>query len=349
MADAPVRVRPDDVRLRYGGWLDRGDPGAVRFAWPGTSIELAFRGTSLAARLTDTPIEDDTRETDWLAISIDDGPARALELREGLRDYVLADGLAKGPHRVVVWKRTEAEVGVVTFHGFTLGPGAVVGPALAPRKRRMMFVGDSVTAGYGNEGLDGTCHWSAARENNYATYGALAARALEAEYLAAAWSGKGLTRNYEARDATRLSVLRARVIPTEDGSPLAPRGAVDVVVLNLGTNDFFQGLPSKRTFVAAYKALVAALRAEQPSALLVLQVGPMLADDYPRPRARSLLREWVTLVRDERRAAGDERCEVIEFWIDPAEGVGCDFHPNVTTHARLARELVDLVRARLGW
>jgi lysophospholipase L1-like esterase len=213
----------------------------------------------------------------------------------------------------------------------------------------MVFVGDSVTAGYGNEGPDAKCHWSAARENNHATYGAFAARELNAEYVAAAWSGRGVTRNYDAREVSLLSELRERVIPTEADSPKVEHARADVVVVNLGTNDFALGIPEEASFADAYDALLVSLRAQYPEALLVLQVGPMLSDHHPHPGARTRLREWVEQARTRRRAAGDTRCEMIELWTARHEGAGCDSHPNVVTHARFGRELAALVRRRLAW
>jgi lysophospholipase L1-like esterase len=342
-------VQPDDPSLRYGGWFDRHDPRAVRFAWPGTRIEAAFDGTSIAATFTDTPTEDATRETDWLEVVIDDGPPRALHLNEGRHEYVLASGLAPAAHSVSIWKRTEPAVGVITFHGFTLSAGSSVGPPLPPRPRRMLFIGDSVTAGYGNEGPNAKCHWSADTENNYATYGAYAARALDAEYVATAWSGKGLTRNYDATDATPLPGLYRRVIPTEETSALTPAGRFDVIVINLGTNDFFQGVPSRRGFFEAYRDFLESLRAQYPDAFFVMQVGPMLADDYPQPHALTRMRYWSKLVRGQRRMARDKRCELLEFWVDRAEGSGCDSHPSVKTHERLGKQLADFVKQQLKW
>ena len=346
---APVLVHSDHTDLRYGGWVDRHDPSAVRLAWPGTHIEASFRGTSISARITDTPIEDETRETDWLAVAIDDAPPVAVPLREGLQLYPLAEGLSAGTHRVLIWKRTEAEVGVVTFHGLELGPGGEMVAALPQPKRRIVFIGDSVTAGYGNEGRDAKCHWTAETENNYASYGAVAARDLQAEYVAAAWSGKGIMRNYDARDTALMSELRKHTVPTEDSSPTVSPWPADVVVVNLGTNDFFQGVPPRKAFLTAYRELLEALRAEHPDALFVLQVGPMLADDYPQPRALSRMRYWVKLVRAQRRSDRDKRSELIEFWVDPKEGLGCDSHPSVATHARLGRELAAMIRKQLKW
>jgi lysophospholipase L1-like esterase len=342
-------VAPDHPSLRYGGYFDRRDPRAVRFAWPGTHIEASFEGSSLAARFTDTPVEDEVRETDWLTVVIDDGPPQTLALTEGLREYELAKGLSPGRHRVLIWKRTEPAVGVVTFHGLVLAPGAAPGPPATQPTRRMLFVGDSVTAGYGNEGRDASCRWSAATENNFATYGAIAARELDAEYVAAAWSGKGVVRNYDAQDDALLARLRERAIPTEDDSPPASSDPADVVVVNLGTNDFAQGVPTRKAFIDTYVALLESLRAQHPEALFVLQIGPMLADDHPKPRARSKQRLWISYARAQRRAAGDKKCESLDFWIDRAEGLGCDSHPSLATHARMGRELAAFVRKRLGW
>jgi hypothetical protein len=75
----------------------------------------------------------------------------------------------------------------------------------------------------------------------------------------------------------------------------------------------------------------------------------MLADNYPIPRARATMRRWVSQVRDDWRASGDSYIDLIEFWDNPAEGVGCDFHPNTRTHARMGTELAALLRRRLGW
>jgi lysophospholipase L1-like esterase len=342
------RVDPDDPRIRYTGLFDTRSPKAVRFAWPGTHFEVAFKGASLRVRLTDTPVEDETRETDWLTVVIDGGKPKTFALAEGEHVYPVASGLAAGAHRALIWKRTEAEVGTVTFHGMQLDDGATLLP-LPPVSRRMLVVGDSLSAGNGNEGRDSSCRWSAAKENNYETYGAHAARALGAEYVAAAWSGKGLIRNYDKRDRLTMPELYDRVIPTEPDSPRAMHSPADVVVVNLGTNDFFPGIPEEATFISAYQELLDELRAQHPGALLVLGLGPMLSDDYPHPRSRSILRGWLTTIQKQRRESGDSRVELIELWTDRAEGVGCDFHPNLKTHARLGQELAARVRKRLHW
>jgi lysophospholipase L1-like esterase len=344
-----ARVSPSDPRIVYTGRFDSHSPQAVRFAWPGTQIEARFSGTFLRAYLTDTGVEDDLRGTDWITVIVDEGAPRTFALREGSHVYPLATALGPGPHHLLIWKRTEGGVGVITFEGFELAPKHTLLPRPMAPARHMEFVGDSITAGYGNEGADAACHWSAKLENNYLTFGAFAARELAASYTAIAFSGKRLTRNYEARDEVTLPEIYDRVIPTEDDSPQVTASPADVVVVNLGTNDLFSSVPDESSFTSAYQSFLTALRARHPTALLVLVLGPMLADDYPQAQARTIVRKWLREVRARREANGDKRIDFVEFWYDPAEGVGCDFHPNVKTHARLGHELARLVRARLGW
>ncbi len=345
----PVQVAPSDARIRYTGRFEH-TAGAVRFGWPASAIELAFRGSSLRARLQDVPVEDQTRDTDWISVVIDGGQPKTFALAEGLHLYPLARGLGPGTHRAAIYKRTEGQVGVIALRGFVLDPGASLRPPPTAPSRRIELVGDSVTAGYGDEGSAPSCQFSPRTENSLRSFGVYAARELGAAAVMIAWSGKGVTRNYDPRDALPLPAVYPRVLPEEPRlQPDAEAVPADVVVLNLGTNDFFAGVPDAQRFVSSYLAFVARLRARHPHALLVLVLGPMLADDFPQPQARSTLRRWLLEVQAQRRALGDTQTALLQLYVDPAEGFGCDFHPNVSTHARLGHELAALIRAELGW
>jgi len=91
---------PSDRRVRYTGLFDRSEPTAVRCAWAGSRVEVAFESPWLRARLEDGPVEDDTRELDSIDVSIDDGPPREFGLAEGIHLYPLASGLTPGPHHI---------------------------------------------------------------------------------------------------------------------------------------------------------------------------------------------------------------------------------------------------------
>ncbi len=337
------RVSPADGRVRREGAFDLRRPDAPRFAWPAAGVTLRFHGTGLRVELTDVPNPDDTPATDWLAVSVDALPPRALALRRGRHAYPLAEGLAAGDHVVRLRKRTEPEVGTVTLHGFELSPG---GRLLAPppaRPLRLRVIGDSVSAGYGLEGADGACHFSAATEDATRAYAAVAGELLGAELTLSAWSGKGVVQNFSADGSETMPALFARAIPTEPGGPRGAAGPFDALVVNLGTNDYYRAPPDADALAARFRSLLAEAERGAAGAPTVLLLTPLLADDHPRPGARSHLRAVLAGLVAEAPA----RRSLVEQYVDPREGVGCDFHPSARTHDRLGRELAAHLAAAL--
>ena len=52
----------------------------------------------------------------------------------------------------------------------------------------------------------------------------------------------------------------------------------------------------------------------------------------------------------ERNVAGDAKVKVFEMMpVDAQDGYGCDWHPNLTTHEKMATELTAELGATLGW
>ncbi|MDD5308034.1 MAG: SGNH/GDSL hydrolase family protein [Deltaproteobacteria bacterium] len=348
LAPEPVTILPTDPAIRTVGRFDRSDARILRFSWPATSFELRFTGTSVALVLCDTPLPDDTPETDWLALAIDGRELAPLPLAAGVRTYEVARGLAQGVHEIVANKRTEPEVGTVALRGVVLDPGAKALPPGPAPTRRMEIVGDSISTGFGIDGKTPGCPFTTATEDATRTYGVLAARALGADVQVIAWKGKGVLRNDDPADTETLPVIYGRTLPGDPGSRDAPPFDADVVVLNLGTNDFARSQAPAKEFEAAYDGFVGVLRARHPRALLVLAIGPLLFDE-PGRMWRTAVKDVIDSVILERGRAGDARLALLDVWFDPADGVGCQFHPNLITHRKIAAELVRIVEARLGW
>ena len=85
---------------------------------------------------------------------------------------------------------------MVDFKGFTVTNGALV-PTPPPFTRKLEFIGDSITCGFGNEGPGPNCPFTADTENESLAYGTLTAQALNAEHHTIAWSGIGMVRHSE--------------------------------------------------------------------------------------------------------------------------------------------------------
>jgi lysophospholipase L1-like esterase len=323
------------------------DRDGLRFAWSGSTIAVRFEGTALRVRLRD----EGKQGMNAFQVVVDGEPRKVLRTSKERDVYDVVTDLPGGAHDVVIEKRTEARVGEVVLLGVETdgkllaeaqsGPG---GPSASrPRPRRIEILGDSISTGYGNEGPGPLCTFDAREQNEFLTYGAVTARALGAEHTTIAWSGKTL---YEMRQ------LFSRALPErEDSAWDTSRFQPDLVVLNLGTNNFANIDPGEKKFVELYVALVARVREAYPAALVVAALGPMLTDTYPEGR-RSLTqaRKYMKAAVAKIQAAGDRNVEMLEFPEQKvADGLGCGFHPSVKTHKVMAERLTAFVRERLGW
>jgi len=349
--DQPVPVAPSAAELHFEGRFDRTEPAAPRFQWPGSAVRVRFDGTGIKVQLAERSFEKDEYGQvahNWYDVTIDGNPAPPFQALEGKQTYTLAAALPRGEHQVVVRKRTEAFVGEGALTGFELEPGAKLLPASAPA-RRIEFIGDSITAGFGVEGKDASCLFSAETENYSRTYAALTAAALDAEQIAVASAGVGVFRNWRGGNDNTIGELYVRTLPTQTSSRWDfSNWTPDAVVINLGTGDFTSGDPGRDVFVAAYRQLLARVRQNYPSALIVVGVGPMLSDLWPQgaqalTRGRGYISEVVG-------AASDARIKLIEFPNqDAASSFGCKTHPSAATQQQMAEQLTGFLRHELAW
>jgi len=319
----------------------------VRFAWPGVALGFHFRGSEFQIELDDSG-------HNWFGVSVD-GVAVPGKLRAfvGHRCYALAQKLASGEHRLTITRLTEPMLGETAFVTANAGPG---GEMLAPDPkptRRLEVIGDSITAAYGVEGKDRTCHFSSETENESLSYAALLARHFAADVSVVAWSGKGVFSNRgSTTDTIPMPVLWERTLPNRDDSHWDfSSWQPDGVVIDLGTNDFAHENPDKSPFSAAYRGFLSRLRAVYPKAALFCALGPGLSDEWPPgENARSTARAGIEQAIAALKAGGDGRVFLVEHALETdAEGWGCDWHPSRATHQRMAEELTAPIAKNLGW
>ena len=346
--DAPVDVTPDapaTPAVRFIGRFDRTDPAVPRFAWPGSAIVAHFSGTQVTLKLR----EAGNNQYD---VSIDGKAPTVLIPTSAKTDYLLASGLSAGEHDVVVFKRTESFAGADAFVGFDFGAGGALLPPRPAAAHHVEMIGDSITCGYGVEGASATCPFSVDTENHALAYGALAARDLGAEEIAIAYSGKGVVRDYGGSTVDPMGVLYDRTLAEDAASTWDfSSWSADVVLIDLGTNDFASGDPGASTFTAAYRALVAKVRSHYPSAHIYCEIGPMLSDSYP-VGASSLTkaRTYITSVVSALNGGGDTKVHLLEFAEQvSSDGYGCDYHPSRVTQRKMADVVVAAVRKDTGW
>lgn len=260
---APVQIPADDPGIRYIGRVDDRDALAPAFGWPSSAIVANFEGTSIRARF------DDEKGKNLLQIIVDGGSPTVLALGKGPAQYTLASGLAEGTHRVEVVKRTEGYFGAVRFLGFQLDAGRRLA-APTPRQRlKIEFYGDSNVAGYSSESIGDV--GQPRFENNYFAYPGITARMLDAEYQCIGWSGATIAPG----SSLPVQSFWNRVLP-QDSNLLwdFSRFDADVVVINVGSNDSYDG-DNRDAVMAGWQDLITNhIRVVHPRAHVVL------ADSY---------------------------------------------------------------------
>ncbi len=320
---------------KYLGRFDFSDPAGPIFAWPGSSITVRFEGSGISADFN--PING---QDNWLNIIIDSNESEPIRI-DSRRTYVLASGLVPGVHQLTLYKRTEALYGEIQFQGFKLPSQCKILEPLPSSERKIEIIGDSISCGYSNEAnwiADGS---KGAQENNYLAYGAITARNLNADLVTLAWSGKGLYQNYGGDKVEVMPELYRRTLPGRKNRWDFQAWTPDVVVINLGTNDF-SGAVNKKAFSDAYRSLVGSIRQNYPNAFIFCAIGPL--NLKPGKYIRNIVKQF--------NAGGDRDIVYLEFPRQDIRknGIGGDNrHPSLKTHAAMAEQLTQEIRGKLGW
>ncbi|KFA62437.1 hypothetical protein S40285_06092 [Stachybotrys chlorohalonatus IBT 40285] len=337
-----IQARNETENFRFVG---RVNPETRELTWPSTGVAFSFTGTTASVLI----------DSFWGAASVNiyiDGNPEAVVVPSVSAPSIDIPTLPQGYHTVEVRKRSETYFG--TFRVTDVVTDGVFGFPVVP-ERKIEVIGDSISVGYGLDG-DLPCTDSATLQNNGLTYGAVAARALDADYSVVAWSGKGLIRNYAQSPPDPEPPMP--VVYTRYGA-LDPNGSFtfpsswvpDAVVINLGTNDFsYLGVRDPvdpADLVNAFVDLIRLIHSNYPAAVFFLVSSPMLSDSYPSAEDAQKSTH-AQAIRDTIRRL----CNLEIHFVDwPAQGaeVACDYHPTAETQAIGAGLLVDSISDALGW
>ncbi|OQR84402.1 carbohydrate esterase [Achlya hypogyna] len=347
-----------------GRFLRHGESGprktkvnSVQFDWPhcGFSLRVA-RAKTVAIRLKG--------EGNYFNVFVD-GAFRCI-LRASLKatccDVAHFDD--DNDHVVTVSKRTEPQMRgavstfkVSTFYGFIVDKTAEVLPYEVSTIRKIEFIGDSDTCGFGNEGE--ASHTKAffgmkgRMENVYNAYACITARMFNAEAHVLAWSGKGVHSN-SVDWGPNMTAMWKNTIASRDGLWDLASWMPDAVVINLGSQDLFPPASSEAEIVGAYTALLEDVRLHRPEAhifCVVCDENCTSGEEDETNRSRiSLQLQEITKVAMSRVRRMDLRMHYC-FVKVPMETT--DFanmrHYAVSGHVKFAKALAKEIAFRTEW
>jgi hypothetical protein len=334
-----IETSASDSRIEYTGRVHI-DNGSVSYDWSGVYFRIRFKGPYLAMKCSDTG-------TSWLNQWTDKemSPEADKKILVGAKDtlIVLAEGLGKGEHEVIIQKRTEGDQGCLTVHSF-MTEGELV-QASGRKSRHIEFIGDSYTCGYGTESSSRDDHFLAETENCNITYAAIASRYFNADFNLISHSGQGICRNYDNHMAgynmadrySQTLDMNKEYIWNPETAPYSP----DIVVIYLCTNDFSTGCqPNLERFAGRYLELLKKVKDNYGEDIPVLCMGSNCSSntyDYLR---------YVYTICGMKNVA---YMAVSKDVHNSGSDLGAGWHPNYTGQLKVASCAIPYISTLTGW
>ena len=343
LAWAGTTIAPDNPQLQYTGRVDFSRPAAPKVSWAGTSLTANFTGTSLAFVL------DDQNGKNFFNVFIDDDLAHPtiLSCVQGEKSYAVAENLSPGPHKFLLTKRTEGGEGATVIKGVVLADNGKLLPPPARPKHRMEIFGDSISSGMGNESPDDGVDHLEKDKNNFMSYGAIAARELDAELHVTSQSGIGILVSWF--DFTMPQFYdQLSAVGNNDTHWDFSQWTPEVVLINLFQNDKWlvdrekrlNPIPTDEQRIQAYVDFVKTIRSKYPHAYIICALGSMDATE-----AGSKWPGYITAaVAQMKKVNPGEKMDTLFF-----EFTGYGKHPRVKHHQANAAKLTAFIREKMGW
>ena len=278
--------------------------------------------------------------------SFPEEPDFKITLNKKVNDCLLFESSVEKTVCIRVIKLSEAAFGFAGFKQLEID-GEIL-PSKLPPAQKIEYIGDSITCGYGVEGVWGKDVFTTQQERADKSYAFLTAKNLKAQFQCCSWSGIGITSNYVDPATINLPDthwLMPAVWPYTDKSlslrlGLEPeiwdesRFSPDLVVINLGTNDisWVRGLEERRlAYVSGLRQLIEAVHRRSPKAKICCCIGIMGSE------LNESVREAVSLFNQDFPKVP---AKVVLFPVqDEKDGIGADWHPTAKTHQKAAEIL----------
>jgi len=336
-------VSYNNPNIEYWGRIDTSSTDAAELYWSGTIIKLNFEGQSISAMF------DEERGDNYYNVILDNDSLFVLRPDSVKKSYELATGLSDGPHQIEIFKRTEWDRGWSRFYGFQIKGNSKILPKEAPKKRKIEFYGNSITAGYAVEDLSGADRSDSIFTNNYLSYSNLTATHFDAEYQCICKSGIGITISWFP---LIMPEMYNRLNPSDPESHwnfslFTP----DLVVINLFQNDswlverpefeefkhrFGTTKPNKEFIIDRYAAFVASIRKEYPETPIICMLGNMDATREGSP--------WPGYVEVAVKQLNDPN---IYTHFEPYKNT--PGHPSIEEQQTMANHLIEFIDQNIDW
>lgn len=332
---AEVLIPASNANINYYGRFDFSITDQARFNWSGSIIEASFTGTSIGLELVDGNTDYD--------IEID-GKQHSVIRTGSTTKYPISTSLTNTTHTIRVMQRSENHWNANVFKGFYVADGNGLVTLTKRQTRKIEFIGDSWTAGYGNESPGRECSDAQLRQftNANKSFSKLTADAFHAECMALGWSGAGIVRNYgesTKKSASPYPVYYDKTLGAVSGTWDFTKWKPDLVFVCLGTNDFStQPFPDDSMYINGYNSLLSRVHVNYGNVPVILagtSTGPM----------NNLVQ---SIVNAQQTTFNHPNTYYFQF-PETLDATGCHWHPSLADDVLASKEIVKSIMTNTGW
>ena len=363
-----MKLSSSDIKW-FGRTLDHN--GIRYFDFSASGFEFSIKGRKATCKIVSDShlLGDEARGVLGVFVqNLDDTETRTTSMKkvvleEKENNIILFESAEEQRVHIKVLRFSEAVYGYSGFAGAEISGELLKDEAAGSdnslqnpvRPLKLEFIGDSITCGYGVEGVWEKDVFTTKQERPDLAYAYLTAQALGAEYELVSRSGIGLISCYTDPLTVTLpntaEPLMSQLWPYTDRYlsyklGIEPevwdesRYSPDIVVINLGTNDtsWVRGLEDRRiSFVNLYEQLLEAVHRRSPKARILGCLGVMgqeLCDSEEEAFARFA------------RTFPNVKTKFVRFPVQDQDhdGVGTDWHPSAKTHQKMAEILTKEIK-----
>ena len=321
-----------------------------------TGVEFEFTGTKVSAEI----MTDWENDAEWkhifqpyMAVYINGSnePYKRFSLESGTGCYEIFSSEQPQTVKIALVKLSEnafSKAGIIS-----ISADGDIKPTAPVSDRKIEFIGDSITCGFGIEAEHPWDGFKTAEENSRINYASLTAQHFNAEYNLVSWTSIGVYSNSVKEDVNepddgwtmpKIYFYTDRAADGWQGSSEDKlekwdfsRFAPQLIVINLGTNDkdFTRGIKERtEAFKETYIRFVSEVRKCNPDSFILCTLGAMGQELCPQIEAAV-------------SELNDMRIAFMPFDVQlESDGIGAEGHPNKVTHRKMADKLIAEIERR---
>ncbi len=213
--------------------------------------------------------------TSYIETYIDGVAAGDVALSADQTEYTLAEGIAYGEHEVTVVKRNEYNTAAIS--SVSLAKGSYLCNTTAEKTRKIEFIGDNVTVGYGNVAIP----YSTLNSDSSQTFAWYLGEKYDADIFCRAHSDWGVSWNASGSTDGAVSTAYENTTIADSIAWDFESNQVDLVCINLGTNDALAidgETITSDAWIEKAVAFLTTVREKYPDAQILWSYGAVSSD-----------------------------------------------------------------------